>query len=69
MYGLVPNFFIARLTLDQLYLIHWPIAFKRTSDDELSPLADNGKECAIDNSLSIVETWKGSLPCAPDIGM
>lgn len=48
---------LAELELDylDLYLIHWPVAFKRGS--ELFPLAAEN-DCAIDNDISIVDTWK-----------
>ena len=35
--------------------MHWPVAFK--SGPELFPLA-NDADVAIDNSISIVDTWK-----------
>lgn len=43
------------LTYLDLYLVHWPVAFK--SGPELFPLA-NDTDVAIDNTISIVDTWK-----------
>ncbi|CAG7962707.1 unnamed protein product [Penicillium olsonii] len=52
---------LEELELDylDLYLIHWPVAFQKTSDNQLSPIDKNGKEVAIDNSVRLVGTWKG----------
>ncbi|KAJ9144984.1 Aldo/keto reductase [Pleurostoma richardsiae] len=50
---------LAELELEylDLYLIHWPVAFK--SGDELFPLAaGKDDEVAIDDSVSISDTWK-----------
>ncbi|KEZ39558.1 Alcohol dehydrogenase (NADP(+)) [Scedosporium apiospermum] len=42
-----------------LYLIHWPVAFSKTSDDKLFPLtAEGSNEVVIDRGVSIVDTWK-----------
>lgn len=46
----------------QLYLVHWPVAFK--TGDAYFPLVENstveGGDCDIDNNISIVDTWKGA---------
>ncbi|KAL5364720.1 NADP-dependent oxidoreductase domain-containing protein [Aspergillus floccosus] len=53
---------LAELELDylDLYLVHWPVAFKTGS--ELFPLKAGsnveGGDCDIDDSISIVDTWK-----------
>ncbi|PKY03342.1 aldehyde reductase 1 [Aspergillus campestris IBT 28561] len=53
---------LAELELDylDLYLIHWPVAFKTGS--ELFPLVQGsplpGGDVEIDDSISIVDTWK-----------
>ncbi|KAB8075146.1 NADP-dependent oxidoreductase domain-containing protein [Aspergillus leporis] len=53
---------LAELELDylDLYLVHWPVAFKTGS--ELFPLVENssveGGDVVIDDSISIVDTWK-----------
>ena len=53
---------LAELELDylDLYLIHWPVAFKTGS--ELFPLIQGsplpGGDVEIDDSISIVDTWK-----------
>ncbi|CAG8934913.1 unnamed protein product [Penicillium salamii] len=44
-----------------LYLIHWPVAFEKSDNKELSPLHENGQEVAIENSVSLVETWKAMI--------
>lgn len=46
---------------DQLYLIHWPCAFKSNKQiNNLFPLqAGNNKLVEIDDDISIVETWTG----------
>ncbi|CAG7917672.1 unnamed protein product [Penicillium olsonii] len=54
---------LEELELDyiDLYLIHWPVAFQKTSDNQLSPIDKNGKEVAIDNSVRLVDTWKAMI--------
>ncbi|GES60270.1 aldehyde reductase 1 [Aspergillus terreus] len=53
---------LAELELDylDLYLVHWPVAFK--TGKELFPLKAGsnveGGDCDIDDSISIVDTWK-----------
>ncbi|KAB8238034.1 putative aldehyde reductase (AKR1) [Aspergillus alliaceus] len=53
---------LAELELEylDLYLVHWPVAFKTGS--ELFPLIENssveGGDVIIDDSISIVDTWK-----------
>ncbi|EST04584.1 NADP-dependent oxidoreductase domain protein [Kalmanozyma brasiliensis GHG001] len=39
-----------------LYLIHWPVAFKDGKD--LVPKSEDGKQAALDRQTSIVDTWK-----------
>nr|BAD90689.1 erythrose reductase 3 [Moniliella megachiliensis]BAO72960.1 erythrose reductase3 [Moniliella megachiliensis] len=42
-----------------LYLIHWPVAFKFTTPQELFPTEPDNKElAAIDDSIKLVDTWK-----------
>ncbi|OGM51272.1 aldehyde reductase 1 [Aspergillus bombycis] len=47
-------------TLMYLYLVHWPVTFK--TGDEYFPLVEGstvpGGDCIIDDSISIVDTWK-----------
>ncbi|KAE8152651.1 NADP-dependent oxidoreductase domain-containing protein [Aspergillus avenaceus] len=56
---------LAELELDylDLYLVHWPVSFKTGS--ELFPLVANssveGGDVLIDDSISIVDTWKAML--------
>ncbi|RJE23096.1 aldehyde reductase [Aspergillus sclerotialis] len=53
---------LAELELDylDLYLVHWPVAFK--TGDVYFPLVENstveGGDCIIENNISIVDTWK-----------
>ncbi|KAL2870699.1 putative aldehyde reductase (AKR1) [Aspergillus lucknowensis] len=53
---------LAELELDylDLYLVHWPVAFK--TGDDLFPLEENSPvpegDVVIDDSISIVDTWK-----------
>ncbi|KAH7254992.1 NADP-dependent oxidoreductase domain-containing protein [Fusarium solani] len=48
-----------KLTYLDLYLIHWPVAFKKVNETELFPkVADGVNEVAIDDSASLVETWE-----------
>ncbi|KAL4898159.1 NADP-dependent oxidoreductase domain-containing protein [Aspergillus ambiguus] len=53
---------LAELELEylDLYLVHWPVSFKTGS--ELFPLKAGsnveGGDCEIDDSISIVDTWK-----------
>ncbi|KAF7586001.1 hypothetical protein BBP40_009724 [Aspergillus hancockii] len=53
---------LAELELEylDLYLVHWPVAFKTGS--ELFPLVEDssveGGDVVIDDSISIVDTWK-----------
>ncbi|KAK1593788.1 aldo/keto reductase [Colletotrichum navitas] len=42
-----------------LYLIHWPVAFKKEGD-KLFPLATEG-EVALDQGVSLVDTWKALI--------
>ncbi|KAK2040397.1 aldo/keto reductase [Colletotrichum somersetense] len=42
-----------------LYLIHWPVAFKKEGD-KLFPLATEG-EVALDQGVSLVDTWKAMI--------
>ncbi|KNG82013.1 aldehyde reductase 1 [Aspergillus nomiae NRRL 13137] len=50
----------ASSTLMYLYLVHWPVAFK--TGNEYFPLVEGstvpGGDCIIDDSISIVDTWK-----------
>lgn len=48
------------LTDAQLYLIHWPVAFK--PGDSLFPKTNNDTEVDLDRGVSISETWKGRRP-------
>ncbi|SPO05927.1 related to members of the aldo/keto reductase family [Cephalotrichum gorgonifer] len=50
---------LKELELDylDLYLIHWPVAFEKTSDDTLSPVGADGTTL-IDNGVSIIDTWR-----------
>ncbi|KKZ63916.1 alcohol dehydrogenase (NADP+) [[Emmonsia] crescens] len=45
-----------------LFLIHWPVAFEYRSDTELFPLdsasTNPKKDVKIDDSISVVDTWK-----------
>jgi L-glyceraldehyde reductase len=41
----------------QLYLIHWPVAFK-SGDEPFPREAGKYDEVAIDDSVSISDTWK-----------
>lgn len=49
------------LTRDQLYLVHWPVAFQK--GESYFPLVANsnveGGDVIIDDGVSIVDTWKG----------
>ncbi|KAI8712420.1 Aldo-ket-red domain-containing protein [Fusarium sp. LHS14.1] len=48
-----------KLTYLDLYLIHWPVAFKRVKETDLFPkVAEGVNEVAIDDSVSLVETWE-----------
>ncbi|KAM6510629.1 mitochondrial glycerol dehydrogenase Gld1 [Fusarium solani] len=48
-----------KLTYLDLYLIHWPVAFKKVNETELFPkVADGVNEVAIDDSVSLVGTWE-----------
>ncbi|KAK1976377.1 aldo/keto reductase [Colletotrichum cereale] len=42
-----------------LYLIHWPVAFKKDGD-KLFPLATEG-EVDLDQGVSLVDTWKAMI--------
>ena len=42
-----------------LYLIHWPVAFKAGSD--LVPKTEDGKQTVLDRETSIVDTWKALI--------
>lgn len=52
--------YVLGLTL-QLYLVHWPVAFKTGA--VYFPLIEGstveGGDVVIDDSISIVDTWKG----------
>ena len=50
----------------QLYLIHWPVAFK--TGDELFPKTNNDTEVDISSDVSISQTWKGRQRLAPRDG-
>ncbi|OLN87494.1 D/L-glyceraldehyde reductase [Colletotrichum chlorophyti] len=52
---------LKELELDylDLYLIHWPVAFKKEGD-KLFPLANEG-EVALDQEVSLVDTWKALI--------
>ncbi|EXF77908.1 hypothetical protein CaCOL14_007330 [Colletotrichum acutatum] len=52
---------LKELELDylDLYLIHWPVAFKKDGD-KLFPLAAEG-EVDLDQSVSLVDTWKALI--------
>ncbi|OJI99852.1 hypothetical protein ASPVEDRAFT_128679 [Aspergillus versicolor CBS 583.65] len=54
---------LRELELDylDLYLVHWPVAFQKTSDNQLSPLDNDGTQVAIDNSVSLIDTWKAMI--------
>ncbi len=43
----------------QLYLIHWPVAFK--PGNELFPKTSDGSELALNRDVSISQTWKGAF--------
>lgn len=48
---------------NQLYLVHWPVAFIKTDDDNLLPLtAEGSDEAVLDRGVSLVDTWKGTGP-------
>ncbi|KAG6059380.1 mitochondrial glycerol dehydrogenase Gld1 [Claviceps aff. humidiphila group G2b] len=49
---------LAELQLDylDLYLIHWPVAFK--SGDDLFPKTADGSEVELDSSITLAQTWK-----------
>ncbi|SJX64247.1 related to GCY1-galactose-induced protein of aldo/keto reductase family [Sporisorium reilianum f. sp. reilianum] len=42
-----------------LYLIHWPVAFKEGAD--LVPKTEDGKQTVLDRETSIVDTWKALI--------
>ncbi|CDS00250.1 related to GCY1-galactose-induced protein of aldo/keto reductase family [Sporisorium scitamineum] len=42
-----------------LYLIHWPVAFKEGND--LVPKTEDGKQTVLDRETSIVDTWKALI--------
>ncbi|CRJ87016.1 hypothetical protein BN1708_009199, partial [Verticillium longisporum] len=57
---------LKELELDylDLYLIHWPVAFKRNGAadaDNLFPASENGKAVDVDDDISIVDTWKALI--------
>lgn len=61
----VPDLFIhsyLRFLYLQLYLIHWPVSFKRGNSlmprDAKSANPDGDAE--LDNSISLVDTWRGA---------
>ncbi|EGY16646.1 aldehyde reductase [Verticillium dahliae VdLs.17] len=43
-----------------LYLIHWPVAFKKT-DGNPFPVTSDGSEVDLDLDVSIVDTWKAMV--------
>lgn len=43
----------------QLYLIHWPVAFK--PGNELFPKTSDGSELTLNRDVSISQTWKGAF--------
>ncbi|KAF3356157.1 hypothetical protein VdG1_06485 [Verticillium dahliae VDG1] len=43
-----------------LYLIHWPVAFKKT-DGNPFPVTSDGSEVDVDLDVSIVDTWKAMV--------
>ncbi|KAM0334453.1 hypothetical protein ACHAQA_001480 [Verticillium albo-atrum] len=53
---------LKELELDylDLYLIHWPVAFKHEGDN-LFPPSKTGKGLEIDDDVSIVDTWKAVI--------
>ncbi|UPK95845.1 hypothetical protein LCI18_006780 [Fusarium solani-melongenae] len=56
-----------KLTYLDLYLIHWPVAFKKANETELFPkVAEGVNEVAIDDSVSLVETWEGVSNFTPE---
>ncbi|KAJ5319747.1 hypothetical protein N7508_000030 [Penicillium antarcticum] len=61
---------LAELELDylDLYLVHWPVAFQR--GDDYFPLVANsnveGGDVVIDDSISIVDTWKAMINLPKD---
>ena len=50
---------LQNLKLDylDLYLIHWPVAFVKTDNDDPMPKNEKG-EVMVDESVSIIDTWK-----------
>lgn len=54
---------LAELGLDylDLYLIHWPVAFTKTGENLFPLSAESEDEVAIDNGVSIVDTWKAMI--------
>ncbi|KAL3956045.1 hypothetical protein ACCO45_008891 [Purpureocillium lilacinum] len=48
-----------------LYLIHWPVAFK--PGNELFPKTSDGSELALNRDVSISQTWKGAHDGAPQV--
>ena len=52
---------LKQLGLDylDLYLIHWPVAFQPGND--LVPKTEDGKQTLIDQSVSIIDTWKALI--------
>jgi len=52
---------LAELQLEylDLWLIHFPVAFKSSAPNtELFPKTEDGKACIIDDDVSIIDTWR-----------
>ncbi|KAM0286426.1 hypothetical protein ACHAQH_000852 [Verticillium albo-atrum] len=43
-----------------LYLMHWPVAFKKDGTNP-APLTADGSEVAVDLGVSIIDTWKAMI--------
>ncbi|KAF6810093.1 aldehyde reductase [Colletotrichum sojae] len=53
---------LKELELDylDLYLIHWPVAFKKNGDQLFPKAAGNDSEVDLDQEVSLVDTWKAT---------